>query len=233
LLTKDPTKRPTIEEVLKEPLIQKRLMLIVDEYILGDKILEIVKEQLLGLNLMNEAFVQEEAKRKAYQAQQRALSLLKAAALLQPPLPPAHLFTTPDLDKLLQSLNTPLANFTPSLNIKGQSKLAEYILKHGWKWPLEMLNCHANADCLVEWGEFKHERFGDGVYYGQVAGGKRHGYGFAYCADASGQPVLFECQWNGGTPCGQGRYTVVVERQWKQWEGEMDETYTITGCGSY
>ena len=60
------------------------------------------------------------------------------------------------LDKLISEFNKPVYGdkeqgfikslfkkperiilFTPILNDQGQSKLAEYILKHGWKWSLE------------------------------------------------------------------------------------------------
>ncbi|TNV81531.1 hypothetical protein FGO68_gene13352 [Halteria grandinella] len=51
LLEKDPKQRLSIQQVIKEPLIQHRIMLIVDDLVNGAEIAEKIKEQLLSLNL--------------------------------------------------------------------------------------------------------------------------------------------------------------------------------------
>jgi len=62
LLLKDPSKRATIYDVIKEPIIQSKITLIVEEYTLGEDIAESIKEQLVALNLLGSAAVQEEKK---------------------------------------------------------------------------------------------------------------------------------------------------------------------------
>ncbi|TNV83919.1 hypothetical protein FGO68_gene7232 [Halteria grandinella] len=47
LLTKNQKQRPTIQEVLKEPLIQEKIRLIINEYVNGEQIQESIRQQLL------------------------------------------------------------------------------------------------------------------------------------------------------------------------------------------
>ncbi|TNV81924.1 hypothetical protein FGO68_gene669 [Halteria grandinella] len=105
-------------------------------------------------------------------------------------------------------------------------------------WSLDDLNMHADINSPVEWATFegaqrgKWEALGKGVYYGQVVDGKRHGYGFMYCTNTYGRPILYECQWAWGKPI-KGRYIKISGTKWETYEGCMDETYSLTGMGSY
>ncbi|TNV83724.1 hypothetical protein FGO68_gene3521 [Halteria grandinella] len=89
----------------------------------------------------------------------------------------------------------------------------------------------------VEWTTFEGAESGfwlgleQGVYYGQVVDGKRHGYGIAYSTEDYG-PEFYECQWNNGSPI-KGRYIWIIGNKWHKYEGSMDETYRLTGNGSY
>lgn len=61
--------------------------------------------------------------------------------------------------------------------------------------------------------------------------GKRDGFGIVYCTTTRNFPYLFECEWSQGTPI-QGRYILIVQNQWKKYEGMLDEEYRLTGAGS-
>ncbi|TNV82073.1 hypothetical protein FGO68_gene1376 [Halteria grandinella] len=57
------------------------------------------------------------------------------------PLKPVpHVFTQDMLDKLLGAFNKPFSNYTPKLDEHRQSKLADFMTKHGWFKSLEELN---------------------------------------------------------------------------------------------
>ncbi|TNV81999.1 hypothetical protein FGO68_gene15547 [Halteria grandinella] len=158
-------------------------------------------------------------------------------------IPSANLFTQEKLDDLLTTFNKPINKYTPKLNAKGQSRLTQYILQIGWKWSLSQLNENANSP--VEWTTFEGAERIDrlsgirtgllqGVYYGQVVGGKRHGLGIVHTTDERGYPWLYECQWDRGKPIHQGRYIGIgLSNKWLKYEGSMDETYRLTGNGSY
>lgn len=59
------------------------------------------------------------------------------------------------LDKLFAMFNVPLNKQTLVLNENKQSKIAEMILKDGWKWNLEVLNDSVNSETIVEWTTFE------------------------------------------------------------------------------
>jgi len=67
-----------------------------------------------------------------------------------------------------------------------------------------------------------------GVYYGEMQGGKRHGYGLLYCTDTNGNPFLYECQWMNGLPI-IGRYIVIRNGEWIKQEGTFDPIFVLTG----
>ncbi|TNV81543.1 hypothetical protein FGO68_gene3422 [Halteria grandinella] len=163
----------------------------------------------------------------------------------QPELPASHLFTQEKLDLLIKTFNSPMNNITPLLNDKGQSKMTETVLKFGWKLSLAELNNHADMNKAIELNIFEggySRHFGiklqQGVYYGQMADGKRHGIGMVYCTSTDNlygnNQWLYECQWDKGAPCNKGRYIRTRDSWWSKWEGIIDQMYRLAeGTGSY
>ncbi|TNV81828.1 hypothetical protein FGO68_gene2753 [Halteria grandinella] len=146
-------------------------------------------------------------------------------------------FTQVLLDRLLSIFNEPFKQFTPTLNVKGLSRLTAYIQQIGWKWSLEELNAKANINRSIEWIELEGPKQGQypaqdfiGLYYGQIEDGMRHGYGIFYYISNS-NPQLFECEWVQGIPKEGKHIMISFNNQWSQWEGFMDETYVISGQG--
>ncbi|TNV81095.1 hypothetical protein FGO68_gene6643 [Halteria grandinella] len=150
-------------------------------------------------------------------------------------IPSANLFSQEMLDRLLSIFNLPINNYTPVLNQQGHSKITEEILNCGWKLSLDELNSKASSNRIVEWTTFEGAQraypwfnLEQGVYYGQMADGKRDGYGIVYTTDAVNNPWLYECQWNEGIPI-QGRFIRIGQQEqcYKE-EGGMDHAYRVT-----
>ncbi|TNV80799.1 hypothetical protein FGO68_gene11931 [Halteria grandinella] len=148
-------------------------------------------------------------------------------------------FKQEKLDFLISMLNLPFNNYSPELNEFGQSKLTEYVLENGWKWSLPELNSNVDINSAVVWTKFEGaERGGEypslqqGIYYGQMEDGKRHGYGIVYSIDQDSYPLLYECEWNMGLPI-MGRYIEILDNQWYKREGDMSGSFCLQGTGNY
>ncbi|TNV81420.1 hypothetical protein FGO68_gene16484 [Halteria grandinella] len=148
-------------------------------------------------------------------------------------LQPSNLFQQQMLDRLIATFNKPSNNYTLILNDKGQSKMAECILKiHGWKWSLQELNQLAQTE--AQWAIFEGtDWLQQGVYYGEMLYGNRHGYGIVYTTNTETE-WLYECQWNHGIPI-EGRYIKIWIHlnTWTKFEGTLNHTYELHGQGSY
>ncbi|TNV80830.1 hypothetical protein FGO68_gene16696 [Halteria grandinella] len=145
------------------------------------------------------------------------------------------------LDKLISTFNKPINGYTPILNEHSQSKLAEFILKNGWKWSIQQLNESADRGSTLVWNEFEGAIRGNGApdlqqgyYYGQMAEGKREGYGIMYCSGTNNAPYLYECEWKEGTPINSGRYLLIESsNKWTMFDGPLIDDYLISGIGSW
>ncbi|TNV80949.1 hypothetical protein FGO68_gene13658 [Halteria grandinella] len=252
MLKKNPEKRPSIFEILQAPLIIEKLRMIVDEFMIGIEISKRVKQQLidLGINLISIPSQIEEKKEMpplpisqpsigpASLASQHSTSSTSSInqVLQSLSLQPSNLFKQEKLDELKDAFNKPMNKYLPKLNKKGQSKLALFIEAHGWKWSLVQLN--ALAQTQAHWAVFEGAQRGEqsalekGLYYGEMADGKRQGYGIVYTTSTYGDPFLYECQWSRGVPINEGRYIQIYKEKWDKIEGTMNSTYTVTGEGT-
>ncbi|TNV83014.1 hypothetical protein FGO68_gene14858 [Halteria grandinella] len=260
LLQKNPEKRPTIFEVLQTPIIAEKIRLITDEYVLGVDIAKRIKQQLvdLNINLAPPIISQIEEKKElpalphsqpstapsSIPSQQSISSSSSHSSSIQNEiqklsLKQSNLFSQQMLDKLIDTFNKPFNKYTPKLNDKGQSKMAECILDiHGWKWSLQQLNQLATRE--AQWGVFEgayrrgRQDLEQGVYYGEMLNGNRHGYGIVYTTTALVDAYLYECQWVKGTPI-EGRYIYIWsgDNTWTKSEGTLNQEYRLHGQGSW
>ncbi|TNV82651.1 hypothetical protein FGO68_gene16926 [Halteria grandinella] len=218
LLEKNKKKRPTMAKIVEEPIIWGKIQQIVQDHLNGPEIGNAIKQQLIDLKISGlvEAPKEEEKKQSGFIAAISSIFAKKPQPKPQPlpqsqPQPSNH-FTQQMLDRLIDTVNKPFNKYSPRLNANGQSKMAECILSiHGWMWSLQELNQLAKNE--AQWAVFEGKKsegsvvFEQGVYYGEMLDGNRHGYGIVYTADTGGA-FLFECQWDKGIPV-EGRHIVI------------------------
>ncbi|TNV82237.1 hypothetical protein FGO68_gene11763 [Halteria grandinella] len=190
LLAKDRRDRPTVREVIREPIVMAKVRLIAEEYVYGEEIGDSVRQQLIDMNL-----------------------LVTPTPLLIPVPPPAtptpaNRFSEALLEKLMLAFSTPQPE---PLNGEGQSKLAECVRRHGWWRSVEELNGEMDTIREVRWEKFEGAKgLKEGIYYGQMLDGVRDGYGIVFCLDECNLPLLYECHWKGGAPFNSGRLTSIT-----------------------
>ncbi|TNV81035.1 hypothetical protein FGO68_gene5936 [Halteria grandinella] len=231
MLHKNPSKRPSVHMLIREPIIQEQIGLIIEKH--GD-LPKDYKKLLMQLMIKDSKLQvgagREEEKESMICSPSSAEdniefaptspSLAKKNGLIpvqQQAIPPFHLFAKPLLDRLLSGLNQPLNKYTPKLNKKGNSRLNRYIRESGWEGMTAVkMNQKANILYKVKWLKFEgtlrgqHPALKSGIYYGQTLNRKRHGYGHLYTTDASDTPHLFECEWTLGIPT-TGRLTTISD----------------------
>ncbi|TNV80618.1 hypothetical protein FGO68_gene4051 [Halteria grandinella] len=66
-------------------------------------------------------------------------------------------------DNIFSTLNSPMNDYNPVLNGQGQSKLSEYIVKHGWKWSLQVQQI-GQGNRSTQWATFEGQERGAGWY---------------------------------------------------------------------
>ncbi|TNV80482.1 hypothetical protein FGO68_gene3095 [Halteria grandinella] len=138
------------------------------------------------------------------------------------------------LDRMISTFNQPINGFIPELNERGQSKLADCIIKHGWKWSIQEINGSTDTLHTVDWRPFEGLELGawslqQGHYYGQLSDSKRDGLGLVYCTNPNENPWLFECVWQDGVPVSHGRFTLIANNKWFKFEGGIDGQHGLTG----
>ncbi|TNV81896.1 hypothetical protein FGO68_gene15470 [Halteria grandinella] len=209
---------------------------IIDQYTKKEFRLTAERYEQLSSHLQSVASAMQVAQ-PAYPllSQQQYLESFMAPQQIAPQAPQ---FSQEMLDWLISTFNSPLNNYIPQLNPLGQSKLAEYILQHGWHWSLQKLNEKAHINKAIEWNTFEGanrngmSKLQQGVYYGQMENGKRNGFGIVYCTDEMNRSWLYECEWKQGSPINNGRYVWIDNNKWKKWEGRVTE-YLVKDNGSY
>ncbi|TNV81230.1 hypothetical protein FGO68_gene7167 [Halteria grandinella] len=237
LLTKDPVQRPSIFDVLKMPIIYNQILQITDGFILGFDISQKITRQMLDLDIHGPVALSDEEEKKESIPPTAATSISAALSSLQ--IKPSSCFFKQEmLDRLIDTFNKPINNYKPQLNANGQSLMAECILsKWGWKWSLHQLNQRAKTE--AQWAVFEGKKRGEwlgdleqGVYYGEMLNGNRHGYGIVYTTKGDDVAYLFECQWDKGTPI-EGRYIWIwsYNNHWFKCEGTFNHRYELHGQG--
>ncbi|TNV82091.1 hypothetical protein FGO68_gene1905 [Halteria grandinella] len=230
----DQSKKESQKQAHSYSSIQAQLQKVEDSF-KKDLRLQIEKhEQLSAQMITSTAKIQQ-----LLQVSSKIEEQQKAITILQKSRP--TIFTQSKLERLIAIFNQPINGYTPILNSQSQSKLAEFILKSGWKWSLAQLNAKTDMSRVVEWTTFEGAKrgngFGDlqqGIYYGQMLDGKRDGYGVVFCTATNNEAWLYECEWKQGTPVNNGRFIwIYTDNNWRKYEGPLMSDYLITGTGSW
>ncbi|TNV82758.1 hypothetical protein FGO68_gene8568 [Halteria grandinella] len=150
-------------------------------------------------------------------------------------LRPSNLFLPGILDSFVAMLDVSLNKQKLTLNADKHSKIAEMILKDGWKWPLEILNASVDSARIVEWKNYQGlnglTAYSDGLFYGQMLEGKMDGLGMLYTQDLHNNPVLYECIWKKSQPQ-SGRLSINIQNHMHIYEGYFDWEFYPNGVGT-
>ncbi|TNV81051.1 hypothetical protein FGO68_gene14530 [Halteria grandinella] len=228
LLEKDPEKRPSIQVVLKHPLVSNKLCLITDQLINGERIGEIIRNQLKSINEFNQESKEEfmlTSTSSMFKMTGMPFKIDLAVAKIPEPVIVKMIFTKDDLEEFLQKIKD-----------QGHSKLVDAALCHGdFIYRLNQQQAPQNIISQSVFEGIKNRgEFADlvgGIYYGQHVNGIRDGYGLLFTTWKD-DPFMYECEWTQGIPT-SGRIIYIIKNQWYKYEGQIDELYLFTGIGNW
>ncbi|TNV80738.1 hypothetical protein FGO68_gene13175 [Halteria grandinella] len=227
MLEIDPKKRPSVREILNNPLIKDRINLITHQFINGQQVGARIKKQVKDI------FPQEEQKQSAPQQeyfkeeQKYPARISPSSKLDYTPQPSALIknfrFTKNGLDELLRLIRESGADALENAAIyHGLSvqRLNQFVKpdREILNLPFEGVNRSPSIDLCP------------GHYFGQCLNGIRDGYGLVYCKTKNDVPYLLECHWDMGTPQ-NGRRLIILNNLWEQYVGSFDDKYFMKGFG--
>ncbi|TNV74316.1 hypothetical protein FGO68_gene13204 [Halteria grandinella] len=241
MLAKDPANRPSIRDILNNPLIKDRIYLITHQFINGQEVSARITKQVEDIfthEIVMTALPQQDQGKEEQKASTSQQEQIKDEEFKNP----ASILPSTKLDEEAQPLLTKIKNdrFTPRgldellsfIWESGDRALADAAIYHGLS--LERLNKFAKPNREILNLPFEgltrtpSPDLCPGRYLGQCLTGLRDGYGLLYCKDTEGVPYLFECQWDKGAPQ-QGMRVLIRIGLWERYEGPFDDKYERSG----
>ncbi|TNV80834.1 hypothetical protein FGO68_gene8887 [Halteria grandinella] len=253
MLEKDPSKRPSIPQILNTQLVKYKIIAITEELTNGLDVGEAIRVQVEDLLTFDdedfEKQIVEEVKEMPVGSTfvstdfaSQSSDIFRSTTELQLQIPflyhpiSQQSFLTVDQQQFTQS---GFDQFFSQIREKGLDKLADAALKHGISLDTCIQQGKPNREVQelpFEGKERDGQRFpiifSGGIYYGQCLDGVRDGFGLLQCTDSNGAQYLTECIWKMGKPT-NGRVIALIHNKLTQYEGSFNDSFLMAGTGCW